>query len=185
MKTYIQCKACGFIMEEGHLKDLCPACGLPKTVFEPATKKISPKRKFIIDQHIHPVSVHFPQVFIAIILILLPLTFWVTDPLRHEFLITVKFSILALPFSVLLGFITGLVDGKIRFKKLNTPLLVNKIIAGVILQVLSIIIFALYLLNGFTPTTMLTIILLSILSTAFAIYLGRAGSSMFNSIMPG
>ena len=71
MKTFIRCKACGFIMDASHLKDVCPACGLPKTVFEPYTKKISSKRKFIIDQHIHPVSVHFPQVFIVVIMFML------------------------------------------------------------------------------------------------------------------
>lgn len=185
MKTFIRCKACGFIMDASHLEDLCPACGLPKTVFEPYTKKISPTRKFIIDQHLHPVGVHFPQVFIAIIMCLLALAFWVDDPLRTEFLIATKLSILALPFSVLLGFITGIIDGKIRFKKLKTPLLINKMIAGVTLQILSIIIFTLYLANGFTTTNMLVIIVLSILSAACGVYLGRAGATMSDSIMAG
>lgn len=118
MKTFIKCKACGFIMDESHLKDVCPACGLPKTVFEPYTKKISPKRKFIIDLHIHPVSVHFPQVFILAVAFMLSMTFVVGSPLRAEFLVAAKLATLALPFSVLLGFITGLIDGKYRFKKL-------------------------------------------------------------------
>lgn len=185
MKTYVRCKACGFIMDADHLEDLCPACGLPKTVFEPYTKKISSKRQFIIDLHLHPVGVHFPQVFIAVIAIMLSLAFFVDDPLRGEFLIAAKLSILAFPLSVLLGFVTGIIDGKIRFKKLNTPLLINKAIAGVILQVLSIAIFALYWVNGFTTGTMQIIILLSVLSGICGVYLGRAGSSMFNSMMAG
>jgi uncharacterized membrane protein/rubredoxin len=185
MKTYVRCKACGFIMDENHVEDQCPACGLPKTVFEPYTKKISPRRTFLIDQHIHPISVHFPQVFIVAIFFMLSLAFWLEAPLRGEFLIVAKFSILALPFSVLLGFVTGLFDGKIRFKKLKTPLLIRKAVVGVILQILSIVIFALYLLNGFTPSNMLVMIVLSILCTICSIYLGRVGSSMFNSMMPG
>jgi len=185
MSNFIKCKACGFIMDENHLTDLCPACGLPKTVFEPYTKKISPKRKFIIDQHLHPIGVHFPQVFIAIIIFMLPLSFVVAGSLREEFLIAAKLSILALPFSVLLGFCTGLLDGKIRFKKLKTPLLINKMIVGAILQVLTIIIFVLYLLSGFTTTTMIVITILTILSAACGVYLGRAGASMSDSIMPG
>jgi len=184
MKTYVRCKACGFIMDENHVEDLCPACGLPKTVFEPYTKKISPRRTFIIDQHLHPISVHFPQVFIAVILFMLSFSFWVEDPLRGEFLIAAKLSISAFPFSVLLGFITGLIDGKIRFKKLKTPLLVRKAIVGTVLQVLSIAVLVLYLANGFTTNSMLIIIVLSILSTICGIYLGRAGSTMFNSMMP-
>ncbi len=185
MKTYIRCKACGFIMDENHLENLCPACGLPKTVFEPYTKKISPQRQFIIDQHIHPISVHFPQVFIAVIIVMLSLGFWVDDPLRGEFLVAAKLSILGFPLSVFIGFITGLIDGKIRFKKLNTPLLKNKAIVGIILQILSIAVFTLYWVNGFTPITMQIIILLSIVSALCGVYLGRAGSSMFNSMMAG
>lgn len=185
MKAYVRCKACGFIMDENHVDDLCPACGLPKTVFEPYTKKISPRRTFIIDQHLHPISVHFPQVFMAVIFFMLCLAFWVKDPLRGEFLIAAKLSIIAFPFSVFLGFITGIIDGKIRFKKLKTPLLIRKAIAGVILQALSIAIFVLYLANGFTTSNMIIIIILSILSTICGIYLGKAGSSMFNSMMPG
>ena len=185
MKTFIRCKACGFIMDASHLKDICPACGLPKTVFEPYTKRISPKRKFIIDQHIHPVSVHFPQVFIVVIMFMLILAFWVDGPLREEFLVAAKLAILALPFAVFLGCITGVVDGKFRFKKLTTPLLISKIWAGVIFQILSIVIFALYLRNGYTTTTMEVIIILSILSTACGAFLGKTGSSMFDSILPG
>ncbi len=185
MKTFIRCKVCGFIMDENHLKDLCPACGLPKTVFEPYTKKISPKRKFMIDQHFHPISVHFPQVFIVVIMLLLPLSFWVAEPLRQDFLSAAKLSILALPFSVLLGFITGLLDGKIRFKKLTTPLLINKAIAGIILQLLSIAIFTLYVINGLTQMNIITLTALSVLSAICSIYLGRVGSTMFDSIMPG
>lgn len=185
MKNYIKCKACGYIIDEAHLKDLCPACGLPKTVFEPYTKKISARRKFIIDQHIHPISVHFPQVFIIVILTMLTLAFWIDGPLREEFLVAAKLSILALPFSVLLGLITGLADGKLRFKKLTTPLLMSKIKVGSTLLVLSILIFSLYLRNGFTTTTMLVIHILSISSLACAVFLGKSGSSMFDSVLPG
>ena len=31
----VRCKACGFLMKEGKLGDRCPACGAPKTAFEP------------------------------------------------------------------------------------------------------------------------------------------------------
>ncbi len=67
MKKYVRCKVCGYIMVESDLKDRCPACGLPKTVFEPYVSNISSRRKFIIDQHIHPIVVHFPQVFVMLI----------------------------------------------------------------------------------------------------------------------
>ena len=185
MKTYVRCKVCGFIMDESHLEDLCPACGLPRTVFEPYTKKISPRRKFILDQHLHPIAIHFPQVLILLVVLMPLLALCVSDPLRFEFLVVAKLSILALPFTVFGGFITGLLDGKLRFKKVTTPLLINKIIAGVIFQILSIAIFALYLSNGFAGNNLWIIVGLGILSTACAIYLGRVGSTMFDSILPG
>lgn len=185
MKTYIRCKACGYIMDETHLKDLCPACALPKTVFEPYTKKISPSRKFILDQHLHPIAVHFPQVFILIVPLMLALSFWVADPLRAEFLTVAKLAIYVLPLTALAGFATGLIDGKIRFKKVTTPILINKIIAGVIFQILTLVILVLYLISGFSTTNMFLIIFLSALAAVCAVYLGRTGSSLFDSILPG
>lgn len=185
MKTYIRCKVCGYIMDASHLEELCPACGLAKTVFEPYTKKISPKRKFILDQHLHPIAIHFPQVLILLIVLMPVLSLFVADPLRLEFLVVAKLSILVLPFTVFAGFVTGLLDGKLRFKKVTTPLLINKIIAGVIFQILSIAIFVLYLLNGFAGNNLWIIVGLSAISTACAIYLGRVGSTMFDSILPG
>ena len=185
MKTYIRCKVCGYIMDESHLKDLCPACGLPKTVFEPYTKKIAPQRKFILDQHLHPIAIHFPQVLIQLIVLMPLLSLLVNDTLQSEFLVIAKWSILVLPFTVFGGFVTGLLDGRLRFKKVTTPLLMNKIIVGVVFQILSIAIFALYLINGFAGNNLWIIVGLGVLCTACAIYLGRVGSTMFDSIMPG
>jgi hypothetical protein len=184
-KKYIRCKACGFVMLEGDLKHLCPACGLPKTVFEPYSKKISPLRKFLLDQHLHPIAVHFPQVFVFVIIAGLLLSYWVPEPWRSDFLSAAKLSILGLPFAVLAGFISGLIDGRLRFKKLNAPLLIHKIVAGIVFQLLSLIIAGIYLATGFTPASTAAIIVLSIISTAIAIYLGRTGATMFESFIPG
>jgi uncharacterized membrane protein len=172
-------------MDGSQLKDACPACGLPKTVFEPYTKKISPRRKFLLDQHVHPVAVHFPQVLLLLCIVMPLLSIIVSEPLRLEFLAIAKWSILALPWTVLLGFVTGLMDGQLRFKKVTTPLLKNKMIAGIIFQLLAIIACTLYLLNGLTITTIWLIIGINVISMPIAVYLGKAGSSMFDSIIPG
>ncbi|MDU2066436.1 MAG: rubrerythrin [Sporomusaceae bacterium] len=185
MKKYVRCKACGYIMEEGALHDVCPVCGLPKTVFEPYTKKLSPNRRLILDQHLHPVEVHFPQVFVAMILLCLPLSTVVGDPLRSDLLSVVKISILLLPFGVLGAFLTGLLDAKVRFKKLNAPLLVKKMIFGCVLQVISCIIFGVYWTGGLSDQTFWPIEILTLAATACAIYLGRAGSGMFDSFIAG
>ncbi|VBB05013.1 rubredoxin-type fold [Lucifera butyrica] len=185
VKTYIRCKACGYIMDAAHLGEVCPACGLPKTVFEPYTRKISPRRKLILDQHLHPIMVHFPQVFIILIVVMPVMSLLVSEPWCSEFLIVTKLAILALPFVVFAGFLTGLVDGKLKFKKVTTPLLIKKIIVGLFFQVLSIAVFVLYLTHGFTGNTLWIIVGLSLASTGCAVYLGRVGSSMFETFLPG
>ncbi len=185
MKKYVRCKVCGYIMEESELKEACPACGLPKTVFEAYTKKISPQRKFLLDQHLHPIAIHFPQVFILLIVVMPLLSLIVSEPWRAEFLIIAKWAIYVLPVTVLGGFLSGLFDGKLRFKRLTTPLLMNKMIVGLIFQLLSVAILAFYLLDGFAGNTLWMIVGLGVICTACAIYLGRKGSTMFDSIMPG
>lgn len=184
MATYIRCRACGYVMDEAHLKDSCPACGLPKTVFEPYTKKIAPRRKFLLDQHFHPIAVHFPQVFLLLAAFMPLLSLVAAEPVRAEFLAIAKWSVLVLPFTVLVGFLTGLFDGQLRFKKVKTPLLLNKMIAGIIFQVLSIIAFVLYVLNGFDGS-LWAIVILNLICIPLSIYLGRAGSSMFDSVIAG
>ena len=185
MANLIRCKACGYIMEEGKLKDVCPACGLPKTVFEPYVKKISPQRKMLIDQHLHPIILHFPQVILVLSLFMPLLSLLIADPLRSEVLIIAKWSLLTLPFAVFGGFITGIIDGKLRFKKLTPPLLKTKIIIGSILQVLSVLVFSIYWANGLTGNMVWLICILNAVSLALAIYLGKIGSSMFNALLPG
>jgi uncharacterized protein (DUF983 family) len=172
-------------MEESELKEVCPACGLPKTVFEAYTKKISPQRKFLLDQHLHPIAIHFPQVFILLIVVMPLLSLIVSEPWRGEFLSIAKWAIYVLPLTVLGGFLSGLFDGNLRFKRLTTPLLINKMIVGLIFQLLSVAILAFYLLDGFAGNTLWMIVGLAVICTACAIYLGRKGSTMFDSIMPG
>lgn len=184
MKKYVRCKACGYVMDEALLKDKCPACGIPKVVFEPDIK-ISPGRRFMLDQHLHPISVHLPQVFLLLILVMPLLSLAVSDPLRSEFLIIAKWAIFALPITVVGGIVTGLFDGKLRFKKLTTPLMINKIIAATFLQILSLAIWALYLYQGFAAGNLWLIVGLTAVATGCAIYLGRVGSSLFSSILPG
>ena len=39
----VRCRACGFIMEEEKLGDVCPACGIPRKAFEPYKETMSKK----------------------------------------------------------------------------------------------------------------------------------------------
>ena len=62
------CKPCGFVMKESELQDLCPACGLPKKVFEHYKDRMSPGRRKILGLDMHPIAVHFPQTVLVFLL---------------------------------------------------------------------------------------------------------------------
>ena len=77
----LKCKACGYIIDEKKLGDVCPACGVPRKAFEPWTDDMSPRRRTLLTLNLHPIALHFPQAFSAMIPVfilaglLLPLPF--------------------------------------------------------------------------------------------------------------
>lgn len=137
MEKMVRCKACGFVTRESDVRDVCPACGLPRTVFEEHDEKISKKRKLILELHLHPIAVHFPQALAALVFVFLAGGLLLDSRLGGQ--LTQSAWILAvLLFPAVLGAIlAGVVDGKIRFKKLATPFLRQKMVLGFLLLVLS------------------------------------------------
>ena len=183
MKTLVRCRACGYVMAEGDVEDLCPACGLPKTVFEPYKDKVSEQRRKWIDLHVHPIVVHFPPVSAIGVFGGLILSYFVGDPWRSYLLGAVELSILMMPLSVLAALASGLFDGKLRFKKVGTPLLRNKMLAGVACFVLSLGLVALWATSKLdSPILMLA---LSAGCLACNTYLGRVGARLMDAILPG
>ncbi len=63
----LKCKACGYIIDEKKLGDVCPACGVPRKAFEPWTDDMSPRRRVLLTLNLHPIALHFPQAFSAMI----------------------------------------------------------------------------------------------------------------------
>jgi len=185
MTNYLRCRACDFLAEEGALGDVCPACGLPRTVFEPYPKQISERRRSLAGRHFHPIGVHLPQVLLlGCILLPIPGRF-LPAPLGAELLVLAKWSVLLMPFAALLAFITGLVDGRLRFKKLETPLLRSKMRVGAAFLALTVVISVVYLVAGFGTASTWIIVALGLVAGRCAFYLGRTGASMFNCILPG
>jgi hypothetical protein len=187
MKELIRCKSCGFVMEKGRrLHGKCPACGVPDKMFEPYTEKVAPFREFVLSLDLHPVFVHFPQAFSATILVLSLLAMMAAGVFRDNVRATVSVLCFALPFTVLCAFAAGLVDGKIRFRRVTTPLLVTKMIFGSGFFLLSIALFFVVLLHpGFGPHSVLAVAVLSLASVGCASFLGKIGTSLLNSKFPG
>jgi uncharacterized membrane protein len=186
MKELVRCKSCGYIMEKDKLHGKCPACGVPDKMFEPYIEKIAPFRKFALSLDIHPVCVHFPQAF-SVSLLLLSVYAAAAPGSPHERVTATIFVLgCALPFVVLLAFLAGLFDAKIRFRHLTTPLLVRKMVVGAVLFCVSCgLAFVVLLHPSFTYNILLAVSGLSLAALGCGAYLGLIGTSLKNSKFPG
>ena len=184
MKQLVRCKVCGFIIEEGKLKDRCPACGVPRKAFEPYKENITEKRKKILDLDLHPVVVHFPQAFsvfiffLAAVAIIFPVLF--PDQIRCSIPIMAVF----LPLFTAAAILSGMLDGNTRFKKLKTPHLIKKIIFGTIFLILSIIlaIFSVLLID--TEMGIVLVFIFSLGCVVCGTILGLIGKTLTNAKLP-
>jgi len=181
MKELVRCRPCGFVIEADKLGDICPACGMPRKVFEPYRERVSRKRLMLLNFDLHPIAIHLSQALV----IAIPLLVIITNLFKQfqpEILKNVLiFSVVVFPFTLILAIITGVIDGLTRFKTLATPILRVKIIFSLIILSLSVAIFFV------APESDLYIltIALSILSLGAGFQLGLWGKKLINVILPG
>jgi hypothetical protein len=173
-------------MEKGKVRDNCPACGVPSKMFLPHDERISPKRKMLLKLDIHPVMVHFPQAFIATILFLSLAGAALHGPMRLILEATVRIIGVLLPFTIALSFASGLLDGKIRFRKVTTPLLRKKMALGAVFFVFGCaILMCAVPSSGTSGLNFLVIAGLSLPALGCASGLGMIGSGLLNARFPG
>ena len=185
MNALVRCKACGYIMEERKLKDVCPACRVPSKAFEPYKDPLSHARSRLLNIHLHPIAVHFPQAFASIIPVLLATGWLLPVPFTNELIITALVLLYILPFTIVPAIITGLLDGKLRFKSLKPQVLVKKIILGTLFFLLSITEAAIVCSIGLSDSVIPWIIFIGILCIGCVVILGNLGSSVAESKLPG
>ena len=181
MKELVRCRPCGFVIEADKLGDVCPACGMPRKVFEPYRERVSRNRLILLNFDLHPIAIHLSQALV----IAIPLLAVVTNLFKQfqpEILKNVLlFCAFIFPFTLILAIITGVIDGLTRFKTLATPILRVKIIFSLIILSLSI---ALFFIVPSGKLYALTVIL-SILSLGAGFQLGLWGKKLINVILPG
>jgi len=177
----VRCRPCGYVMKESDLGDVCPACGLPRAVFEPYREKVSANRLFILGLDIHPIAIHLSQTFVALTPLLI--IFHLLFPDFQETMVhsVINFSIFALPFSLVLSFISGLIDGITRFKTLRTPMLRSKIIFSSSILVLTFVQLIIFIPTVYTWITLA----LSLAAFGCAVKLGLVGKHLIDVILPG
>ena len=151
-------------------------------MFIPHDERISDKRKLLLALDLHPILVHFTQAYTATILALSLLALLVKPGWLERIMTVVIVLGYALPFTVVAAFAAGLYDGKIRFRKVKTPLLVKKMVLGSILFALTCGVFLCVLCN---PLPLALIALLSAIAMVCASILGFWGVSLLNSRFPG
>jgi hypothetical protein len=181
MKELVRCRPCGFVMEADKLGDVCPACGLPRKVFEPYRERVSRNRLILLNFDLHPIVIHLSQALV----IAIPMLAILTNVFTHfqpELLKSVLvFSVFVFPFTLFLAIITGTIDGLTRFKTLATPLLRVKIIFSLIILTLSLALFFVAPHENYSVVT----IILSVLCLAAGVQLGLWGKKLINVILPG
>lgn len=177
----VRCRPCGYIMKESDLGDVCPACGLPRNVFEPYRERVSPKRLFILNLDIHPISIHVSQTFVAFTPVMI--FFQLIFPFFHPDILhsVINFFIFMLPFSLLLSISSGLVDATTRFKTLRTPMLWSKIFYSSLILIISFTQLFTFINSSYSWLT----IMLCLGSFGCAVKLGLIGKRLINVILPG
>jgi rubredoxin len=181
MKELVRCRPCGYVMEADKLGDVCPACGLPRKVFEPYRERVSLNRLRLLNFDLHPIVIHLSQSLVILIpaLIIITKFFGTFQPEIVRDVLT--FSVFVFPFTLFFAIVTGIIDGLTRFKTLATPLLRVKIIFSIIILILSISISFLAPKQEYH----LLALLLSLLALGSGIRLGLWGKKLINVILPG
>ncbi|MBW7846878.1 MAG: hypothetical protein H3C41_02190 [Bacteroidales bacterium] len=181
MKELVRCRPCGYVMEADKLGDVCPACGMPRKVFEPYREKVSLNRLRLLNLDLHPIAIHLSQALVIAIPVFIFLAGIFPDFRPDVIRGVLVFSVFIFPFTLVLAMITGVIDGLTRFKTLKTPLLKYKILFSIIIVSLSILMMALGPREDYGIWTFV----LSILCLAAGVQLGLWGKKLINVILPG
>lgn len=185
MENLVRCKACGYVTRQGAIKDACPACGVPAKMFEPYTDPVSEKRRRILHLDLHPIIVHFPQAFASTLLGLALVYYVAPFAVKDALFYTMKVLSFLLPFFLILSIVTGLIDGKIRFKRVSTLFLKIKIITGVTFFFMSVGMVILAFSDRFPSETLGYFILLTGVAAGCSAVLGIIGSKLLEAKFPG
>lgn len=186
MKELLKCKPCGYIIRKEKLGDVCPACGVSSKVFEPYKDRVAPKRRFLLDLDLHPIAVHFPQT-IAVFIMNCALVAMVFPNFKaHEISEFVKMLAILMPISVFGAFVSGIIDGKLRFKKIDTLAHRRKIVVGSIMILVSLLITYVAVTFSFADMNVkVSIFVISCVALALAISLALTGKKLLYCEMPG
>lgn len=168
-------------MEADKLKDVCPACGMPRKAFEPYRERVALNRLFVLSLDLHPIAIHLSQTFVFLIPALLLFTRFFPEVHNELFVNVLIFSVYAFPLTLITAILTGILDGLFRFKTLTPPILRLKILFSSIITLLASALFFTAKAGNYGLIT----ILLSLGCLFCAVRLGMLGKHLIDVILPG
>lgn len=180
--SYYKCKLCGYIHRGRKIPSVCRVCGAIDSPFTPYELNIKKNRENILRLDLHPIAAHFGvggTIFLTIIFFIS-----LAKPVIFGYNIgyggLLDFFVVLQPFFVLFTLLFGILDGKMRFKKLKTEYLELKIILATAMMISSILIVVFHF-NSNSGADVISVILESIMiviTIAFAGILGIIGSKL-------
>ncbi len=180
----VRCKVCGFIMPEGQQGDRCPACGAPRSAFEPYVDRVGQSRRRILRFHLHPIAVHFPTTLSVAVLVFSAGALILTGRAGSLVESTMQILGIFLPLVVLLAGVIGFWDGKMRFRKIrNSKILKTKLTYAIALFVVSLGIALIVWSDALVMK--LLVLVLAAGTVVCSIFLGLLGMSLDDSAFPG
>ena len=185
---YYICRLCGYMHKGKEGPKICLACGAPATSFVPYKNGAEERRVKILSFDIHPILTHFGVGMSVLLAITLVFNFINPNSggINFGFGGVLDFFVLALPFVVALTAFAGVIDGKMRYKKLNTPYLRRKIYYGISMVVCSILVLLFHLTSQNGTITALFVLesVFAFLNLGCAMLLGNIGKELTANIVP-
>jgi uncharacterized membrane protein len=143
-------------------------------------------RRFVLSFELHPIIDHFAVSFVAAAFVLSLFVLLFPQLYRQTATGLLRGFVGVLPFAVLAAFISGLIDGKARFRRTSTRALSRKKIIGATFFVVSAGAAALLFLAGpFETWVREACAALLAAGVVCASLLGRLGSALAKAVLPG
>jgi rubredoxin/O-antigen/teichoic acid export membrane protein len=186
MKKLYRCRVCGYILERKEAPDVCPACGARGKIFEEYESPISQKRRKMLDLHVHQIMVNLPVAFVASLALISFLRVVGVVQEQSVFVGMLKAIVFFLPFSAILATAAGIFDGKLRFKRIDTPHLKKKLVLAGLFFLISASLFVIHYFLGLNPSTYYIVVLAySAVLLSIAGALGLIGGRLIESKVRG
>ncbi|HTP60322.1 MAG TPA: hypothetical protein VMM82_15475 [Spirochaetia bacterium] len=186
MAELLRCKTCGYVVEADRVGDVCPACGVARKMMEPWKDPLSPQRRFLLGLDVHPIIDHFSISFATCAAVVAAFVLLFPDVLHQTSAGVMRVFVGVLPLAVLASYLSGVYDGKLRFRRTSTPVLRSKKLLGALFFAFTVIPAVLcFFVDPSARWAGVSITVLEILGLGCAFLLGRAGKDLLGAFFPG